>query len=136
MQNDQWNFDISEMTISSESSSSFSTATPVNTGSVVVSPQPPLERITQQQVEDTATDLFSDVDNFTELQSLVKSVSVEGEEGGESNKCDRESDEVDKIEEKEENNELVLLPGGEFEGGIEEKWCELFVLSDRRRIFI
>lgn len=105
MQNDQWNFDISEMTISSESSSSF------NTGSVVVTPPPPPDRIIQQhqQVEATAADLLSDVDNFTELQSLVKSVSVEG---GESNNCDEKRDEVEKSEGKDENNELVLLPGG------------------------
>lgn len=60
-------------------------------------------------MEATAADLFSDVNNFTELQSLVKSVSVEG---GESNNCDEKRDEVEKSEGKDENNELVLLPGG------------------------
>lgn len=120
MQNDQWNFDISEMTISSESSSSFSTLPPLGS---LLSPPAPLE----VELSD------KDAPPSEEGLILVRSVSAESEFAAsasasdnyfvESNNCDprdgkRSEGGVDEEEEAEnesrEQNELVLLPGGEF----------------------
>ena len=119
MQNEQWNFDISEMTISSESSCSLSTATPILAGGSA--------RTGPEQEASSSCDFLtpsiskSDSVEFSitpsgELECVVRTEdqSVENVEN-----CDQKCDvdvEVKKEKEAEvaedDRNELVRLPGG------------------------
>lgn len=128
MQNDQWNFDISEMTISSESSCSLSNTTPTGTPLLA-------NRITHELV---ASAVGSGNGDGVFLCPSIACDSVEYEKAlrevdevvQDANKCDRidglegRSDDVENDEKEtdgdgdkdkeEDKNELVRLPGGEY----------------------
>lgn len=129
MQNDQWNFDISEMTISSESSCSLSNTTPTGTPLLA-------NRITQDEV--VASVVGSGNGDGVFLSPSIACDSVEYEKAlrevdevvQDANKCDRidgsegRSDDVENVNKEsegdgdkdkdEDTNELVRLPGGEY----------------------
>lgn len=129
MQNEQWNFDISEMTISSESSCSLTTTTAAPTPPVLVN------RITQD-VADACGFVGGSSDGDFLAPSILNCDSVEYEKAlrevdevvKDANNCDQIGDEAssenkdgqedEKLDEEEDesatNNELVRLPGGNY----------------------
>lgn len=117
MQNEQWNFDISEMTISSESSCSLSTTIG---GLPAVSVEQQLENKLRKERELLQSVSYESCDS---VQNIIITPLEKGETSDISesaSKCDQISDGVKdtpKIGEKdeEEKNELVLLPGGKIE---------------------
>lgn len=128
MQNDQWNFDISEMTISSESSCSLSNTTPTETPLLA-------NRITQDEVvavvgSGNGDGVFlspSIVCDSVEYEKALREVDEVVQDANKSDRIgdsERKSDNVEIVEKEsvgdgdkdkeEDRNELVRLPGGEY----------------------
>ena len=123
MQNEQWNFDISEMTISSESSCSLSTATPILAGGSA--------RTGPEQEASSSCDFLtpsiskSDSVEFSitpsgELECVVRGSSPRTHSEVKTlENCDQKCDVEEEVKKEKEaevaeddRNELVRLPGG------------------------